>query len=1311
MKPIKHILCLAGILWCTTALAADIVWTNTTGGNWNVTDNWSPNTIPGTNDIAVITNAGVTVSLNGATTVGGIILGGNGAGLATLALNNQTLTLNGPLTVNPGGSFTVDGGAVVGNSNAVLSGAIGWTGGSLGGTLTLASNGTLLIAGGGGNLYMNNFTLTNYGTVAWSSGNPDGGGTPATLIYNYGLWDCQGDYYLKADNGGNGVVFNNFGTLRKSVGTNTSGTVFPYNVVLNQSAGTLDLQQGNFYLDGGGNFTGGTATNNNGALYLYTGSFTLNGTLTGTNVIENGGNLVGTVVINGGLNWVSGNWSGASNVTLLTNSTLLIAGGGGNLYMNNFTLTNYGTVAWSSGHLDGGGTPATLIYNYGLWDCQGDYYLKADNGGNGVVFNNYGTLRKSVGTNISQTVFVSGVVLNQLAGSLDLQQGNFYLDGGGNFTGGTATNNNGALYLYTGNFTLNGTAMGTNVIEYYGNLVGTVVINGGLNWVNGNWNGASNVTLLANSTLLIAGGGGNLYMNNCTLTNYGTVAWSSGYLDGGGTTPGTLIYNYGLWDCQGDYDLKGDTGGNGVVFNNYGTLRKSAGTNTSGTIFPYNVVLNQLAGELDLQQGNFYLESGGNFTGGTATNNNGALYLYAGNFTLNGTPTGTNVIEENSGNLVGANVIQGGLIWQGGYWNTAASVVIATNSTVIAAGGGANMPVNDLPITNYGMFVWSSGNLDGGGTPATLICNYGLWDCQGDYVFKNDYGGAGTIIYNYGVFRKSAGTGTTTISASCTNTSSIQVNSGTLSFSGGGVTAGTGSFAVTSGATLDLSGGAQTFNPGSSVAGAGTFSISGAALFENGTHNVVSNLVSGGIWNLNSGAPVALGTLNVSGGTLDCSNAVNVSGPMVWSGGTITGNNTISANGGLTITGSTEYLYVTLVNGGAGSWSSSQVNCYGTAMFSNAPTATFDFTTDGSAFSSVSGSPALANAGTLRKTAGAGTTTVSVPCNNSGSVQVNSGILSFGGNFVQSGGQTTLNGGSFSFAQTAQLCGGTLYGAGAITGSISNSATVSPGVSPGILTISGNYTEAANSHLEIELGGTTPGAGYDQLSVGGTATLAGTLDVSYYNGFVPAPGILFTAVVCNARSGVFSAITAPTNKLGTIYTAKTVLVESGYAAPTVQLNVNSIQIACCHTVLIQASGSAPDGTVTNLTVLLETNVLASLNSASGTVSLSCDFPGEVTITALATDNNGASGGTNVIVNFVTLPVGVLDPVGFQTNRSFKLCLEGVSGTTNVIEAGDDLTSGVWTNLGTMENTNGIWRYSDKTATNSMHRLYRARQLP
>ena len=72
------------------AEGATINWTNTASGNWGNTANWNPNTVPGATDTAIITNAGVTVTLDISPKVGGIILGTNGTGTVTLSLAGQT---------------------------------------------------------------------------------------------------------------------------------------------------------------------------------------------------------------------------------------------------------------------------------------------------------------------------------------------------------------------------------------------------------------------------------------------------------------------------------------------------------------------------------------------------------------------------------------------------------------------------------------------------------------------------------------------------------------------------------------------------------------------------------------------------------------------------------------------------------------------------------------------------------------------------------------------------------------------------------------------------------------------------------------------------------------------------------------------------------------------------------------------------------------------------------------------------------------------------------------------------------------------
>jgi autotransporter-associated beta strand protein len=92
------------------------------------------------------------------------------------------------------------------------------------------------------------------------------------------------------------------------------------------------------------------------------------------------------------------------------------------------------------------------------------------------------------------------------------------------------------------------------------------------------------------------------------------------------------------------------------------------------------------------------------------------------------------------------------------------------------------------------------------------------------------------------------------------------------------------------------------------------------------------------------------------------------------------------------------------------------------------------------------------------------------------------------------------------------LNGGTLGGTGTVaTILVSSGSTVSPGASPGILN-SSNFTFSSGiATFSIELNGTTPGTGYDQLNVTGTVALNGlTLNVSL--GFTPALGDSFTII-------------------------------------------------------------------------------------------------------------------------------------------------------------------------------------------------------
>ena len=136
--------------------------------------------------------------------------------------------------------------------------------------------------------------------------------------------------------------------------------------------------------------------------------------------------------------------------------------------------------------------------------------------------------------------------------------------------------------------------------------------------------------------------------------------------------------------------------------------------------------------------------------------------------------------------------------------------------------------------------------------------------------------------------------------------------------------------------------------------------------------------------------------------------------------------------------------------------------------------------------------------------------------NNSykGATIINAGTLRVDGSQPRS--QVLLDGGTLSGIGTVGL----LYPA-------AGSAVVSPGASPGILTCS-NFNAGASGPgtLQIELNGTTPGSGYDQLNVHGTVNLAGiTLKASLnYSSSVNDQFVIINNDGTDAVTGTFTGL-------------------------------------------------------------------------------------------------------------------------------------------------------------------------------------------
>jgi hypothetical protein len=431
------------------------------------------------------------------------------------------------------------------------------------------------------------------------------------------------------------------------------------------------------------------------------------------------------------------------------------------------------------------------------------------------------------------------------------------------------------------------------------------------------------------------------------------------------------------------------------------------------------------------------------------------------------------------------------------------------------------------------------------------------FDCVGNGTIEVSTGGG--LVANAGLFQTIGDPATNVIQAPFSNYAVVEVQSGTLSLGDGGTSmAPSNSVAeidVFSNATIDFHGGTFLLDPSAVMDGPGNLSVSGAATANlagtvvlggtqtfsggvanlTGFYNCVSNalLIAGGTANFNGSGVIAPSSL-VLGiyGTLGGSNLVTVNGPMIWGGAsTMTGANSVTANGGLTIgPGNVSLSGRELVNTGAALWTNNgpgDILLYDGALLSNAPSGTFECMGTG-VIDFSSGGGVLANEGLFRILGAGASTTIELPFTNNGTVEVDSGALSFSGApYTQMGGLTFLNGGDISNSTPLQILGGVLTGGGLISGSLTNAAFLHPGAPFGQLTVGGAYTQTPAGALDITLAGPNPGTGFNSLMVGNTANLGGALAVSVTNNFEPPIGSRFQILSCASCGGAFSALHVP----------------------------------------------------------------------------------------------------------------------------------------------------------------------------------------
>jgi fibronectin-binding autotransporter adhesin len=650
------------------------------------------------------------------------------------------------------------------------------------------------------------------------------------------------------------------------------------------------------------------------------------------------------------------------------------------------------------------------------------------------------------------------------------------------------------LYVgYSGTATLNVTDGGTlsnnaGFLGYNNGASGEVTIGGGTG--TSTWTNSQNLYVGYNGLGSVAiQGGGKVVCNSSSYIGYGSIDDNHVYV-GGGTGAATWTTTLTLYvatqgngtldvtgggnvTCGGGYIgyNSGDTGivnvGGGTGASKWTTGALNLGTGGAGTL--------HITGGGTVLSSNVYIGDGliSSFGSGTVTVGGGvgtstwtnANYLYVGQYGTGSLTITGGGIATNLNAYIGYNASSNGTVNVGGGTGTATW----TSTGPLAVGYNGNGTLN---ITGGGNVSSASATIGGttGRSGAVTIgggTGTATWTSPGDMVVS----GTGAATLNI--------TGGGTVSDTTAYIGSGFSAIGTATIGGGTGTAtwtNSGEMFVgyNGNGTLNITGGGTVFDTNGSL---GRFGGSTGTATVGGGTGTSTWTNSGTLYVGRSGT----GVLNINTGGLVTAAALaggNATSSLKFGGGTLR----------ITATGSASNT-ISLLSGGG----------------------TLDIPTAGTTFTVTS---PIAGAGGLTKT-GVGTLTLTGANTYTGGTTISEGTLLANNTSGSATGTTTVA------VSTAGVLGGT----GTVSGNVTSNGTLAPGSSAGTLKISGNYTQNAAGKLQIEF---ASASSFDQLKVGGSATLAGTLELLLLGGYMPAPGAQFDVLDFATLTGTFDSIVLPT---------------------------------------------------------------------------------------------------------------------------------------------------------------------------------------
>ena len=917
----------------------------------------------------------------------------------------------------------------------------------------------------------------------------------------------------------NNDVNDTFGALIDNGGAGASTANLNANVTID-SLGVSGGDTVNF--NNGNSMTLATGTlNNDGAVNLNSTGSTVILNFSGPSAI----NGTGTITLGSNVNNSIRTLGAGDIITQAAGHTIQ---GSGSLLINSGGFVNQGQVIANNA-----GSALTIDPGAGGFDNSGGT-LQATAGAtmnlNTATYTNTGgTIRADgagsvVQLNSSAVEIVGGDLTTTAGGEIRTASGGPILDGvtvtnGSNLVQATGADsrirsgivNNGTWNLNDAGNDTRITVEGSQTITGTGEIVMSNSFNNVLsvNGFGGEATGDVVVTLDSSQTIRGAGriqenfGG---FVNNGTVRQQGTVEM---VLDPGGADAGlgANFVNNGILRTEGAGGLRLNAGiyDNNTSIETVGTgdIRLNSGVTIQGGSLDSSggagvIRANGAATLLDLE--------GVTVTAGTnLVQGNGFDTEIRNGITNNGTwelnATGSsNVISFDGSQTISGT---GEIVMSDNFQN------VITNS---GAGAASNILTLDVGQTirgagqiqqNFGGFVNNGTILQQGST--TLQLDPGTADAGGGANFVNNAvlrtEGAGGLLLSIGTYQNN-----TTIES--TGSGNIRLNNG-VTLRGGTLDTSAGSGIV------EALGGGTSLDLENITVAAGTNLVQG-----NGNDTEIRNgITNNGTWELN-----ATGSSTVI--SFDGSQTIAGTGEIVMTdsaqnffsssgAGALTSVLTISANQTIRGTGS-------LLQNSGGMINTGTIDATG---------ATNEIVIDG-------GTPGFINQGTLRASGAAGLDINGASdqfTQAGGLVDIQSGSRAdiISGNYVQTGGQTTVNGimTTAGFNSTVELQGGRFGGSGTVdfngagVHAFNNiGGTMAVGNSPGHLTLTdGDYVQSATASFEFELFGAVAGVSHDLLTIlNGDADLSGDIDVIADAGFASTLTIGQTFEVIQLDTGAFT---------------------------------------------------------------------------------------------------------------------------------------------------------------------------------------------